>query len=124
MKSSISEDTEDQFISFMQEIFKANKGAPDEVLDPLLDEFERITEHPAGSDLIYYPEEGADNSAEGITHTIKSWRAANGLPGFRPHEAWRYWSFRPMRVAWVNTSVNKAPHTHQTPASLPLPCAV
>ena len=84
MKSSISEDTEDQFISFMQEIFKANKGAPDEVLDPLLDEFERITEHPAGSDLIYYPEEGADNSAEGITHTIKAWRAANGLPGFRP----------------------------------------
>ncbi|MBS5838238.1 MAG: bacteriocin immunity protein [Pseudomonas sp.] len=49
----------------------------------MLDEFERLTEHPAGSDLIYYPEDGADNSAEGITQTIKEWRAENGLPGFK-----------------------------------------
>ncbi len=83
MKKSISEYTEAEFVSFMQEIFTANKGAPDEVLDPLLDEFERLAEHPAGSDLIYYPEDGADNSAEGITQTVKEWRAANGLPGFK-----------------------------------------
>ncbi|TVT93152.1 hypothetical protein FPT15_01585 [Pseudomonas sp. RGB] len=26
-------------------------------------------------------------------------------------------------TAWVNTPANKAPHTHQTPAFLPRPCA-
>ena len=83
MKKSISEYTEAEFVNLMQEILTANKSAPDEVLDPLLDEFERLTEHPAGSDLIYYPEDGADNSAEGITQTIKEWRAENGLPGFK-----------------------------------------
>ncbi|NMZ97712.1 bacteriocin immunity protein [Pseudomonas lundensis] len=83
MKKSISEYTEAEFVNLMQEILTANKSAPDEVLDPMLDEFERLTEHPAGSDLIYYPEDGADNSAEGITQTIKEWRAENGLPGFK-----------------------------------------
>ena len=82
MKKSISEYTEAEFVNLMQEILTANKSAPDEVLDPMLDEFERLTEHPAGSDLIYYPEEGADHSPEGITQTVKEWRAANGLPGF------------------------------------------
>jgi hypothetical protein len=82
-KNSISYYTESEFIQFMNEIFAANKGAPDEVLAPLLDEFERITEHPAGSDLIYYPEPGEDNSAEGITETVKKWRESNGLPGFK-----------------------------------------
>ena len=83
MKKSISEYTEAEFVNLMQEILTANKSAPDEVLDPMLDEFERLTEHPAGSDLIYYPEDGADNSAEDITQTIKEWRAENGLPGFK-----------------------------------------
>lgn len=83
MEKRISEYTEAEFISFLQEIFTANKNAPDEVLDPMLDTLEQLTEHPAGSDLIYYPEDGADNSAEGITQTIKEWRAENGLPGFK-----------------------------------------
>jgi Colicin immunity protein / pyocin immunity protein. len=47
-------------------------------------EFERITEHPSGSDLIYYPEPGVENFPEGIVKTVKEWRAANGKPGFKP----------------------------------------
>jgi len=83
VQKTFSDYTEAEFMSFMQELFAANKEAPDEVLDPLLDEFERITEHPAGSDLIYYPESGADSSAEGIIKTVKEWRRANGLPGLK-----------------------------------------
>lgn len=83
MEKRISEYTEAEFISFLQEIFTANKNAPDEVLDPMLDTLEQLTEHPAGPDLIYYPEEVADHSPEGITQTVKEWRAANGLPGFK-----------------------------------------
>ncbi len=83
MKKSISDYTEAQFIQFMQAIRSANKSASDEALGELLEQFRLLTEHPAGTDLIYYPENGADNSNEGITETVKKWREANGLPGFK-----------------------------------------
>ncbi|SFQ10226.1 Colicin immunity protein / pyocin immunity protein [Pseudomonas sp. NFPP07] len=55
MEKSIPDYTEAEFIRFMQEIFTANgNGTSDEVLDDLLDEFRRLTEHPDGSDLIYW----------------------------------------------------------------------
>ena len=49
----------------------------------LLLHFEKVSEHPAGSDLIYYPEPGADNSPESVTQIVKEWRAAKSLPGFK-----------------------------------------
>ncbi len=84
MKKVLSDYTEIQFIQFMSELFVANDGASDDVLDPLLEEFERLTEHPDGSDLIYYPEDEAQCTPEGITETVKQWRQANGFPGFKP----------------------------------------
>jgi hypothetical protein len=83
MQKSISDYTESEFIRFMQEIRTANKSASDEVLGELLEQFRQLTGHPDGSDLIYYPEDGADNSNEGITETVKKWRETNGLPGFK-----------------------------------------
>ena len=84
MKKTISDYTEAQFASFIQDIFVANSsGASGEVMADFLDQFCEIADHPAGTDLIYYPEEGADDSAEGITQTVKTWRAANSLPGFK-----------------------------------------
>ncbi|WP_030128063.1 bacteriocin immunity protein [Pseudomonas sp. QTF5] len=83
MQSRFSDYAEEEFIQLMQEIRAANKNVPDEILDPLLKQFCKITGHPDGTDLIYYPEEGADNSNEGITQTVKEWRAAQGLPGFK-----------------------------------------
>ncbi len=50
-------------------------------MDRLVCLFEQVSEHPDGSDLIFYPEDGADDSASGITQTVKEWRAAKGLPG-------------------------------------------
>jgi hypothetical protein len=79
-----SDYTEAEFITFMEEIFSANENSPDEVLDQLLEEFERITEYPSGSDLIYYSESEALCTPWGITGTVKQWREANGLPGFKP----------------------------------------
>ena len=83
-ETSISEYTELQFIEFLREIRLANEMESDRVLGKLLDRFCKIAEHPDGTDLIYYPKAGADNSNEGITETIKQWREANGLPGFKP----------------------------------------
>ncbi|CAI9000064.1 Colicin-E7 immunity protein [Pseudomonas sp. IT-P44] len=83
LEKKFADFTEAEFIQLMQEIRAANQTAPDEILDPLPKQFCEITEHPDGTDLIYYPEAGADNSNEGITQTVKQWRAAQGLPGFK-----------------------------------------
>ncbi|UCO97340.1 bacteriocin immunity protein [Metapseudomonas lalkuanensis] len=83
LKESLSDYTETEFVQLLEDLFKADASESDELADVLLLHFRKVSQHPAGSDLIYYPEEGADNSAEGITRTVKEWRAANGLPGFR-----------------------------------------
>lgn len=45
--------------------------------------FRGLGEHPAGSDLIFYPEDGQDDSPEGIVQEVKKWRKANSKPGFK-----------------------------------------
>ncbi|MHC8368445.1 bacteriocin immunity protein [Pseudomonas sp. ZT5P21] len=83
MKKTISDFTEVEFITFVSTVLAANTS-PDEILDPLLFEFERLCEHPAGSDLIYWPEDMSKNpTAESITETVKNWRESKGLPGFK-----------------------------------------
>lgn len=83
MDKAIPEYTESAFIEALEKLINACGTASDDELADLLNGFERVSGHPAGSDLIYYPEPGADTSAEGITNTIKEWRAENGLPGFK-----------------------------------------
>ncbi|MBV4456682.1 bacteriocin immunity protein [Pseudomonas sp. COR58] len=84
LKKSFSEYTEAEFVALLRELAKEDAEAEnDDRADLLLLHFEKISEHPAGSDLIYYPEAGADNSPEGVTKIVKDWRAARGLSGFR-----------------------------------------
>ena len=80
---NISDFTEAEFIAFIKNIRVVNKGGTDEELGELLEKFSQLAGHPDGYDLIFHPESGADNSAEGVTQTVKAWRAANGLPGFK-----------------------------------------
>lgn len=81
VKSSVSDYTEQEFIELLQRII--GDDASEEEENKLVHHFNTICEHPAGSDLIFYPEDGADDSAYGITKTLKEWRAAQGLPGFK-----------------------------------------
>jgi hypothetical protein len=81
--ANISDYTESEFISFVQKIRATNRGGSDEELGELLAQFRELTGHPDGTDLMFYPEPGEDNSAEGVTRTVKEWRAAQGLPGFK-----------------------------------------
>jgi hypothetical protein len=83
MKKNITDFTEDEFIAFMHKLLAENKAATDDVLDILLEEFCEITGHPDGTDLIYYPEDGSNGSAEDVTRVVKEWRADQGLPGFK-----------------------------------------
>lgn len=79
----ISDFTEAEFIAFIKNIRVVNKGGTDDELGELLERFSRLAGHPDGYDLIFHPEPGADNSAEGVTKTVNEWRAAQGLPGFK-----------------------------------------
>ncbi|WP_030129199.1 bacteriocin immunity protein [Pseudomonas sp. QTF5] len=81
MKNKISDYTESEFVALLQNII-SHDGTEEEI-DRLVFHFEDMSEHPSGSDLIFYPEEGADESAEGIAQTVKEWRAAHGLAGFK-----------------------------------------
>lgn len=78
----ISDYTEKEFLKLVKDICEVNCSSEDEHL-ALVGKFRSLAEHPSGSDLIFYPEDGADESPEGITRTVKEWRAANGLPGFK-----------------------------------------
>lgn len=82
LKHSISDYTEAEFLEFVKKICRA-EGATEEDDNKLVREFERLTEHPDGSDLIYYPRDDREDSPEGIVKEIKEWRAANGKPGFK-----------------------------------------
>ncbi|WP_192981943.1 bacteriocin immunity protein [Pseudomonas sp. EggHat1] len=79
-KDSLSEYTELEFIELVRSIGRCKSESE---RDELLDHWERLVQHPAGTDLLYYPEDGVDDSPEGVTRTVKGWRAANGLPGFK-----------------------------------------
>ena len=74
----ITDFTEAEFLSFVEDI--CNDTYPSEKAHmAAVAEFERLSEHPSGSDLIYYPEGGP----VAVVQEIKEWRKANGKPGFR-----------------------------------------
>ncbi|WP_242674588.1 bacteriocin immunity protein [Marinobacter halodurans] len=83
MSKTISDYTEQDFLALIKEIFKENAAESDDILDELLEEFERVTQHPDGTDLIYYPEEPGDDKPERIIERVKEWRSTQGLPGFK-----------------------------------------
>ncbi|WP_241973740.1 bacteriocin immunity protein [Enterobacter hormaechei] len=45
-------------------------------------EFERLAEHPSGADHIFYPENGKDDSPEGVVQEVKEWHQPHGKPCF------------------------------------------
>lgn len=82
LRSCIFHYTEQEFLQLLTDICKVN-GQNEEDHSVLVRHFREISEHPKGSDLIFYPADDADDSPEGILKTVKEWRKANGLPGFK-----------------------------------------
>ena len=81
-KKTLSDYSESEFLDLVRKICRA-EGPTEEDDNRLVREFRRIAEHPSGSDLIFYPEDGKDDSPEGIVQEVKEWRQANGKPGFK-----------------------------------------
>lgn len=74
--------TETEFLRFLKKICAADY-ASESLHDSAILEFERVSEHPDGSDLIYYPKGVKTDTPEGVVEKIKAWRAENDKPGLR-----------------------------------------
>ena len=83
LKPLLSDYTEQEFISLINEINRANIDEPDHIYSSLLLHFAKITEHPSGYDLLFRPTADTENEANEILSLVKEWRAANGKPGFK-----------------------------------------
>ena len=75
--------TEFDYMNLIHRLFKGDYSSEKE-LDEIVELIVDAAEHPAGSNVLYYPAEGVEDSPEGVLKTIKDWRAANGKPGFKP----------------------------------------
>lgn len=81
-KASISEYTEKEFLEILNKLFNGQCSTEQEYHD-LLEHVEQISQHPKGNEILFYPAPGVEDSPEGVLRTIKEWRKANGLPGFK-----------------------------------------
>jgi len=84
-KLNISDYTEAEFLEFINVICWSEHPTEKDQVDAVL-LFEVLTEHPDGSDLIYYADSEEESTPEAIIEKIKAWRAANGKPGFKIEE--------------------------------------
>jgi hypothetical protein len=81
-KSKFEEYTEFEFLSLINRLFEGEYSSEEEH-DAIIDNIVSTSEHPNGTDILYYPEEGVEDSPEGVLKAIKIWRTVNGKPGFR-----------------------------------------
>ncbi|MEQ4923271.1 bacteriocin immunity protein [Proteus hauseri] len=82
LKNSISDYTEAEFLKLLQGICNVTTSNEEEHKS-WVRHFVKLSEHPRGNGLIYYPKDGEDDSPAGILNTVKRWRAQNGKPGFK-----------------------------------------
>lgn len=82
MKNSISDYTEAEFLTFLQAIFNVETSSEEEHKS-WVRHFVKLSEHPRGNGLIFYPDNEEDDSPAGILKTVKEWRASQGKQGFK-----------------------------------------
>lgn len=86
-KTKFEDYTEEEFLAFLKSLCirpdNMNSDEFERHTIEMVKHFEKITEHPAGSDVIFYPEENQEDSPEGMLKTVKEWREKNGKPGFK-----------------------------------------
>lgn len=78
LKNKFEDYTEADFTQLVSEICSAEGG--EAYQDKLLENFISVSEHPEGSDLIYYSE---DATPVKIVAAVKAWRKAHDKIGFK-----------------------------------------
>lgn len=86
-KNRLEEFTESEFLGLIREFFEGGSELEgdefEDYIDKLVRHFVMLVEHPAGSDLLFYPEPEFGDSPEEVLQAVKTWRSDNGLPGFK-----------------------------------------
>lgn len=75
--------TESEFLETIKRLFDGNYASEEE-LDTIVSNIVLASEHPDGTDILFYPTAGVENSPTGILNSIKAWRKTNDKPGFKP----------------------------------------
>ena len=81
LKTNLADYTEREFKAL---IIAIEASENERERDALVEHFNKVVPHPSGSDLLYYPEDGTNESPDGVVQIIQDWCLANGLPGFKP----------------------------------------
>ena len=79
-KITLIDYTEQEFIALIRSIDNANT---EEQRGELIEHFNQLVPHPAGSDLLFYPEPGADDTPSGVAQTIKDYCSSKGVASFK-----------------------------------------
>ncbi|KAB0486399.1 Colicin immunity protein / pyocin immunity protein [Pseudomonas reinekei] len=74
--------TESEFLETIKRLFDGNYASEEE-LDTIVRNIVLASEHPDGTDILFYPKAGVENSPIGILNSIKEWRKTNGKPDFK-----------------------------------------
>lgn len=82
-KNKFEDYTESEYISLINRLVEGDYSSEREH-DDIVENIVKTSEHPNGTGILYYPEEGVEDSPEGVLKAIKTWRAANGKQGFKP----------------------------------------
>ncbi|MQL48955.1 bacteriocin immunity protein [Photorhabdus khanii] len=82
LKSKIEEYTEAEFLELINMIFEGKYSSEVEH-DSIVNNIVKVSEYPSGTNLLYYPEDGTEDSPEGVLKVVKEWRAKNGKPDFK-----------------------------------------
>ncbi|AIX48847.1 colicin transporter [Pantoea sp. PSNIH1] len=80
LKPRFEDYTEAEFTALVAEIFSAEGG--EKYQDELLENFTAVSEHPEGSDLIYYNFDD-DLTPEKVVAVVREWRKGQGLVDFK-----------------------------------------
>ncbi|MGB9097926.1 bacteriocin immunity protein [Erwinia sp.] len=80
LKPKFEEYTEAEFTQLVSDI--CNAEGNETYQDELLENFIAVTEHPEGSDLIYYNDDDG-LTPEKIVASVRSWRKSEGLADLR-----------------------------------------
>lgn len=79
LKPRFEDYTEAEFTQLVSEICSVEGS--EAYQDELLENFIAVTEHPDGSDLIYYSDD--DATPEKVIATVRAWRESEGLPDLK-----------------------------------------
>lgn len=85
LKDKFEDYTESEYIAIIDRLVQGDYKSEKEH-DEIVDNIVSTSEHPNGTGILYYPEEGVEDSPAGVLKAIKDWRAANGKPGFKPEQ--------------------------------------